>query len=195
MSGSRPAMPPRMEMVAMTGPANASDGVDVVVRPEAPGDEAAIAEVVRLAFGQEEEVVLVDRLRRDGDVTLSLVAADGGRVVGHVLFCPLTIRTEAGPVAALALAPLAVLPSHQRRGIGGRLVRAGLAAAEAARHRIVTVLGHPEYYARFGFTAAAARPLAVPFAGPAWMAMELVPGALEGVRGPVAYPKAFGIES
>jgi putative acetyltransferase len=112
-----------------------------------------------------------------------------------VLFCPLTIRSTGRAVAALALAPLAVRPLYQRRGIGSRLVREGLTAAAAGGHRIVTVLGHSESYPRFGFTAEAARPLAVPFAGPAWMAMELVPGSLAGVSGPVVYPKAFGIES
>jgi len=179
----------------MSDPANATDGEPITVRPEMPGDEPEIGKVLRLAFGQEDESLLVDQLRTDGEVTLSLVAVEGGEIVGHVLFCPLTVRTLSGPAPALALAPLAVLPSHQRRGIGARLVRAGLAGVEAAGHRIVTVLGHPEYYPRFGFTTEAAEPLYVPWPAHAWMALELTPGALNGVRGPVVYPKAFGIVS
>lgn len=177
----------------MPDPADATEGSPVTIREEKPGDEAGIREVVREAFREDDEAELVEQLRADGEVTLSLVAVEGGQIVGHVLFCPLTVRTLWGPAAALALAPLAVLPSHQRRGIGTRLVRAGLAAVGTAGHRIVTVLGHPEFYTRFGFTTEAAEPLYVPFPAHAWMALELVPGALNGVRGPVVYPEAFGI--
>ena len=180
-------------ILAMSDPANIPDGGPITIRPERPGDEPEIGKVLRLAFGQEDEELLVGQLRADGQGTLSLAAVEGDRIVGHVLFCPLTVRTLHGPTEALALAPLAVLPSHQRRGIGTRLVREGLAAVAAAGHRIVTVLGHPEFYTRFGFTTEAAEPLYVPFPAHAWMALELVPGALNGVRGPVVYPKAFGI--
>lgn len=179
----------------MIDPANATEGSPVAIRAERPGDEAGIAEVSLLAFGEADEAELVELLRADGAVTLSLVAVENGRIVGHVMFCPLTVRTLFGPAAALALAPLAVLPSHQCRGIGTRLVRTGLEAVEAAGHRIVTVLGHPHFYARFGFTAEAAEPLYVPFPGPAWMALELAPGALAGIRGPVVYPEAFEIRA
>ena len=123
----------------------------------------------------------------------SLVAEEGGRVVGHILFSDLPIVTADGTVEALALAPLAVLPSHQRRGIGSLLVREGLRACREAGHRIVVVLGHPEFYPRFGFSAELAERLKSPFSGPAFMAAELVPGALEGVEGEVRYPPPFGL--
>ena len=100
-----------------------------------------------------------------------------------------------GIVPALALAPVAVRPDHQKRGIGSALIRAGLAACRADGHRIVVVLGHAEYYPRFGFSAKLAEPLASPFSGKdSWMALELVPGALDGVVGAVQYAPPFGIE-
>jgi len=164
-----------------------------VIRPEIPADHAAIREVNRLAFGGGDEARLVAALRAGGYVRVSLVAEEGGRVVGHILFGDLPIVTAVGTVEALALAPLAVLPSHQRRGIGSLLVREGLRACREAGHRIVVVLGHPEYYPRFGFSAGLAWRLKSPFSGPAFMAAELVPGALEGVGGEVRYPPPFGL--
>jgi putative acetyltransferase len=163
----------------------------VTVRPEGGADAAAVREVNRLAFGRPEEAALVDALRAGGHARLSLVAEDEGRVVGHVLFSDLVISTPTGRVEALALAPLAVLPSHQRRGIGSALVREGLRLAAGQGHRIVIVLGHPDYYPRFGFSAKLAEPLASPYAGPSFMALELVPGALRGVAGEVCYPPPF----
>ncbi len=164
-----------------------------VIRPEMPTDDDAIREVNRLAFGGEDEARLVADLRDGGYVRASLVAEEGGRVVGHILFGDLPIVTAIGTVEALALAPLAVLPSHQRRGIGSLLVREGLRACRDAGHRIVVVLGHPELYRRFGFSAELAGRLRSPFSCPAFMAAELVPGALEGVEGKVRYPPPFGL--
>jgi putative acetyltransferase len=165
--------------------------MSLIVRPETPADRAAIREVNRLAFGQEQEAWLVDALREAGYVRASLVAEADGRVVGHVLWSALSIDTGGGTVPALALAPMAVLPSHQRRGIGSRLVREGLRACRDAGHRVVIVLGHPAFYPRFGFSAKLAERLKSPFSGPAFMAVELVPGALEGVEGEVRYPPPF----
>lgn len=162
------------------------------VREESPADLAAIQEVNRLAFGREDEARLVDALREGECVRASLVAEEGGRVVGHILFSELPIVTPGGGVGALALAPMAVIPTHQRRGIGSLLVREGLRFCRDAGHRIVVVLGHPEFYPRFGFSATMAERLKSPFSGPAFMALELVPGALEGVEGEVRYPPPFG---
>ncbi len=93
---------------------------------------------------------------------------------------------------ALSLAPMAVLPSHQRQGIGSRLVEAGLEACREKSCNIIVVLGHTEFYPRFGFSAELAQPLKSPFGGgDAWMAMELVPGVLAGVEGRVQYPAPF----
>lgn len=130
-------------------------------RPERPGDEAAIRAVHERAFGRPEEAAVVDALRAlDGfEPSLSLVAADGGRILGHVLFTELAIDGK----KALVLAPLAVEPAHHRRGIGGALVRAGLAAAERVGYPAVLVLGDTAYYPRFGFEPAAPHGIRSPY--------------------------------
>ena len=164
------------------------------VRPETPADREAVRRVNRLAFGRDDEAALVDALRDRGYARLSLVAEVGGSVVGHVLFSDLPIVTAGGTVAALALAPVAVEPEYQKRGVGAALIRAGLAACREAGHRVVVVLGHADYYPRFGFSAKLAEALSSPFSGrDSWMAAELVPGALDGVRGWVQYAPPFGI--
>jgi len=166
--------------------------MNVTIRPETAADHAAIHEVNRLAFGQDAEAKLVDSLRDGGYVRLSLVAEFGGQIVGHILFSLLPIITEIGVVEALALAPMAVLPTHQRQGIGTKLVEEGLRLCRQAGHKIVVVLGHPAFYPRFRFSSSLAVPLTSPFGGgDAWMAVELVPGAMAGVAGRVEYPPPF----
>jgi putative acetyltransferase len=124
---------------------------------------------------------------------VSLVAEVGGRVVGHIMFSGLDILTATGTVAALALAPMAVLPAFQRLGIGTLLVRRGLEVCKGQGHRIVVVLGHAGFYPRFGFSARLAERLESPYGGgPSHMAAELVPGALGGVAGKVVYSPPFG---
>jgi putative acetyltransferase len=165
----------------------------MLIRAETASDHAAIRMVNRRAFGQEGEARLVDALRAGGHVLVSLVAEIEGRVVGHILFSRLSIVTDPGNLAAASLAPMAVLPEFQRQGIGSRLVAEGLRRCAALGERIVVVLGHPDYYPRFGFTAGLAATLQCPYGepGPAWMALELTPGALAGVRGRVEYPPPF----
>jgi putative acetyltransferase len=165
--------------------------MDIRVREEVPGDRAEVREVHRLAFGQDDEGRLVDALRDEGFARVSLVAEAAGRVVGHILFSDMSIMTPTGPVGALALAPLAVVPEAQRRGIGSRLVREGLAICAEGSHRVVLVVGHPGFYPRFGFSAELARRLSSPYAGPAFQARELVAGALDGISGAVVYPSPF----
>ena len=160
------------------------------VRPEGDADFGAIRTVNREAFGTVAEADLVNALRANGDAALSLVAESESGVVGHILFSHLPIQGPAREVAAVALAPMSVLPPWQRRGVGSALVRSGLDRCREAGLEAVVVLGHPAYYPRFGFSARLAEPLQAPFSGPAFMALELVPGGLTG-GGMVRYPSAF----
>ncbi|AMV28522.1 Acetyltransferase (GNAT) family protein [Gemmata sp. SH-PL17] len=162
------------------------------IRDEAPNDADGVRLVNRLAFNGDAEAELVEALRAGGYVRASLVAECEGRIVGHVLFSDLPIVTERGIVSALAFAPMAVLPEFQNLGVGSRLVPAGLDACRDRGHRIVVVLGHPAFYPRFGFSPALAAKLSSPFSGEAFMAAELVPGALTGVAGRVEYTPPFG---
>ena len=114
-------------------------------------------------------------------------------VRNEILFSRMTVDTAQGPIAAVSLAPMAVLPEHQGRGVGNELVRHGLAQLRERGERIVIVLGHARYYPRFGFSSEKARNLAIPFPPESFMALELCEGALEGVHGAVRYPAAFGL--
>ena len=169
---------------------------NVIVRCENTEDtqeRSVVRSINETAFGRLDEADLVDGLRTEGAVLLSLVAEFEQRIVGHILFSRMSIETGSDPVLAAALAPMAVLPDHQRRGIGERLIRHGLNLLRRRGEQIVIVLGHPDYYPRFGFSSEKARSLASPFPPEAFMAMELSPGALDGVRGKVRYPAAFGL--
>ncbi len=168
---------------------------DVSIRLERSGDEAAIYEVNRLAFNGEGEPKLVDAIRAsDGFIPdLSLVAEQDGQIVGHVLFSRAAIRTESRDIPVLVLAPIAVVPELQNQGIGSKLIQAGLERARELDEKIVLLVGHPWYYPRFGFKPA--RPLGIDYPTPireeVFMVLELTPGALEGIRGTVAFPPTF----
>jgi len=169
---------------------------NVIVRAENTDDaeeRSSIHSIHEAAFGCQDEADLVDRLRTEGLVLVSLVAETQERIVGHILFSRMSIETTGGSVSAAALAPMAVLPEHQRRGIGGQLIRHALDLLRGRGERIVIVVGHPDYYPRFGFSSEKTRSLESPFPHEAFMAMELSPGALDGVRGKVSYPAAFGL--
>jgi putative acetyltransferase len=163
----------------------------VAIRLETDRDRDAIFRVNRLAFGRDDEARLVDALHSGGFVCLSLLAEMAGHIAGHVLFSQLTIEGRDGLLSALALAPLAVVPEFQRQGIGSELVRRGLDLCRERGHRIVLVVGHPQFYPRFGFSHALTRGLCSPCAGGSFMAAELMEGALRGVTGAVHYPPPF----
>jgi putative acetyltransferase len=165
--------------------------IDIIA--ERPEHRAAIAALHRVSFGGDFEAALVERLHRDGLVIASLLAIEDGDVVGHILFSALDVEVDGRRVEAAALAPMAVMPSRQGQGIGSRLARCGLDVLKRRGIEAVIVLGHESYYPRFGFSVAAARKLAAPFSGDAFMALELTPGALAGERGTVRYPAAFGL--
>ena len=161
---------------------------------EAPQHLEGIRAVNRAAFGGDDEVKLVDRLRNDGLVVASLVALRAGEVCGHVLFSELPIRLDAGgELPAASLAPMAVHPRIQRVGVGSLLVKAGLEVCRAKGKKAVLVLGHASYYPRLGFSAELGKRVKSPYAGDSWMALELEPKALEGISGSVQFPVAFGL--
>ena len=167
----------------------------VEVRPERPADGPAIAAVHTLAFGRVAEARLVEELRpTDAFVpALALVALVDDAVVGHALFSRVTVETAARPVAALALGPIGVRPEWQCQGVGTALIRHGLAEARRLGHRLVVLIGHPDYYPRFGFAPARAQGLATTYPVPdaAFMALDLQPTAPDRPRGLVRYPLAF----
>ena len=175
--------------------ARAARGTLARIRAEEPADRAAIFVVVRDAFGRDDEARLVDALRAtDAFIPgLSLVALDAAEIVGHVLFTRVVIRDGESAHPALALAPVAVAPSHQGKGIGSALIRRGLEEAGARGHGVVIVLGHPEYYPRFGFVPAQALGIRAPFPvnDRSFLALALRPGALDGLRGRVEYAAPF----
>ncbi len=163
------------------------------VREEMTHDRVGIRKTCRAAFGGHEEENLVDALRRDGDVVASLVAVEGNNVLGHILFSRLDVRNEDLSVNAAALAQMAVVPDRQREGIGTRMIRSGLALCRSRGVEAVFVLGHPEYYPRFGFSAAKAEGIDAPFSGDVFMAIDLKPGTLRPRGLSLEYPAAFGV--
>ncbi|HME58563.1 MAG TPA: N-acetyltransferase [Terracidiphilus sp.] len=165
----------------------------MLVRSERSEDCAAIRLVNEEAFGRRDEADLVDRLRAQGIVLASFVAEVEGLIVGHILFSRMSIETTDNSVAAVALAPLAVMPKFQRQGIATLLMVHGLDWLRGGSEQIVFVLGHPDYYLRFGFSTDKARFIDSPFNPKSFMALELKPNVLEGIRGKVRYPQAFGL--
>ena len=163
-----------------------------MIRDAEPRDFPAIRAVVRHAFGQADEANLVERLRADGDVLVELVSGGGAAILGHALYSRLIIERSGDTLAAAALAPVSVLPALQRRGRGRALIEAGNARCAALGLKAILVLGHREYYPRFGFSAHQAESLDAPFSGPSFMAIELEPGVLKA-GGRVRYAKAFGV--
>ena len=166
----------------------------VTVRAERPGDEHAIARVNDEAFGQPDEARIIDAVRRSGRSAISLVAIDASGLVGHILFTPITIETVAPAISVLGLGPMAVLPALQPRGIGSTLVAEGLRECARAGCDAVVLIGHPEFYPRFGFRPAGTYGLRSEFHVPddVFMALELKAGALGSRGGLVRYVPEFG---
>lgn len=160
----------------------------VRLRPAAAADHAAIRRVHTDAFAGTDEADIVEQLRKDGDALVEIVAEDEDGIVGHIMFS--RMRSEAGTFFA-ALGPLAVSSARQNEGIGAALSRAGIDRCRKLGAGALCVLGHPNYYPRFGFSAEAARRFDAPYDRPAFMAMELQPGTLER-GGRVRYAPAFG---
>ncbi|MDZ4689643.1 MAG: N-acetyltransferase [Planctomycetaceae bacterium] len=163
----------------------------ITIRHEQPGDEAGIRRVHQAAFPTALEGQLIDDLRRAGRLTISLVAECLDRIVGHIAFSPVTAGDNQ---RGLGLAPLAVVPEQQRQGIGGALIRAGLAACRGRDAAFIVVLGDPGYYGRFGFQAASRWQLSGEYGGgDVFQALELILGSIPVGGGLVRYAPEFAI--
>ncbi|MCP4963747.1 MAG: N-acetyltransferase [bacterium] len=160
-----------------------------IVEPESPEDIDAIYQLNVAAFdGRTEEAELVDALRRDGDLLLSLVAHHDGVVVGHVAFSRVVIDAADGLVGGVALAPVGVDPRFQREGVGSVLIETGIALL--SDESVLLVVGDPAYYTRFGFSVAAGERYPSFYSGPYFMALVVGDPAV-GPIGPVTYAEAF----
>ncbi|GAA5530207.1 N-acetyltransferase Eis [Herpetosiphon gulosus] len=164
----------------------------IQIRPETNADLAAITSINQAAFGRIDEADSVNTLRQ-ASTTISLVAELDAQIVGHILFSPVQYDQAPSRIKIWGLGPLAVLPSHQRTGIGAALVKAGLEACRQAAIQALVVLGDPAYYQRFGFRPAASWHLRCHYPVPAevFMAMELVVGTLVDLDGTISYHPAF----
>lgn len=165
----------------------------MIIRAEQPGDIPGVHDVETLAFGRAAEADLVDELRAHGKVTLSLVAEEGGQILGHVMFSPGRIEGPRGTVPVEGMGPVAVQPERQGQGIGSALIRAGLEWMRQAGHRLIIVEGNPRYYTRFAFLDATPLGITCQFNPPpgCFMIQALTPGALAGVRGTAYYADEF----
>tara|TARA_R110002095_G_scaffold31764_2_gene30425 strand:+ start:4736 stop:5224 length:489 start_codon:yes stop_codon:yes gene_type:complete len=159
--------------------------VSLTLREERPEDTRKIRALVTAAFGQPEEADLVDALRTANDLTLSLVAEEDGKIIGHIALSRLK-----SPANSVALAPVSVAPDRQGGGIGGALIREAIARANATGETLLFVLGDPAYYSRFGFSTATAAPFDCVYAGEYFMALELNTEKADPAE--VIYADAFG---
>jgi putative acetyltransferase len=164
------------------------------IRSERPEDALRVRSVNELAFGQATEADLVVRLQQACTASLSLVAEDDDGVVGHILFTPVLVESAGRRVVGMGLAPMAVLPDRQRQGIGSALVRRGLEILHDRSCPFVVVVGHPEYYPRFGFEPASMHGLTSQWEGipdAAFMVSILDVNAMAGVAGVAKYRDEF----
>jgi putative acetyltransferase len=165
--------------------------VSLAVRPEGPGDSGAIRAVHLAAFPTPAEAELVARLHEDFDSEISLVAERSGEIIGHVMLSRMSVSGGGRAYRALGLGPVAVVPGAQGGGVGSELIRSALAIAGALGEELVFVLGEPDYYARFGFSAESAAPFGSPYSGPYLMAQWLRSDAGPPAAGSAAYAPAF----
>jgi len=168
---------------------------DILIRHETPGDYEFITQINDAAFGQRNEGLLIEDLRNTLLYIphLSLVAVYNSRLIGHILFYPVKIKNDNIEFESLALAPMSVLPEFQNRGVGGKLIKEGLKTAKGLGFKSVIVLGHAEYYPKFGFKPANKWGIKSPFPveNKYFMALELTANALENTGGIVVYPDEF----
>jgi putative acetyltransferase len=166
----------------------------MIIRQESPKDIPQVRKLNELAFGQPTEANLVDKLRKACPDALSLVAEDKGCVVGHILFTPTVIDSSGQLIQGMGLAPMAVLPENQKQGIGSQMVKKGLEILRERGCSFVVVVGHPEYYPRFGFELASKHNIRSQWDGipdDAFMIIIFDHNAMKSVKGVVRYRDEF----
>lgn len=167
----------------------------IKVRTEVAEDHNCITRVNDLAFEQDNESILITKLRDTNEFIpeLSLVAEVNNEVVGHILFYPVPVVDGKTNHTSLSLAPMSVLPEYQNKGIGSELIKVGLEKARQLGYKNITVLGHPEYYPKFGFEKASKWNISAPFEYPdeALMAIELVENGMNNISGSLEFPAAY----
>lgn len=166
----------------------------IEIREEGPDDVAAVRALNRRAFGQDLEGDIVDALRSNGASVLSLVATRNGQVVGHILYSPVSVG---GDVTGAALGPMSVLPEHQRQGIGSQLVETGNRRLKEAGCPFILLVGHPDFYPRFGFTPASSHGIVCEWEVPddAFLLLVLDEARMRGVSGLARYRPEFSSSS
>lgn len=164
----------------------------MLVRAENNRDREIVRAINLSAFETSSEADLVDVLRKQADPIISLVAEVSGEVVGHIMFSPVTLSGQPN-LKVMGLAPMAVTPVNQNKGIGSALIPAGLDQCKKLGFVAVVVLGHPDYYPRFGFSPSSRFDIDSEYEVPeeVFMAMELLPDGLSGITGRVSYHPAF----
>ena len=167
--------------------------MQIEIRRERPFDIPAIRHVNKRAFGQNQEANIVDALRANGAAVLSLVATLNDRVVGHIMYSP----AEVGQLTGVGLGPMAVLPEHQRQGIGSTLIEAGTEQLKGAGCPFIVVVGHADYYPRFGFRPARLLGLTCEWDVPddVFLMLVLDPGKMQGISGTAKYRTEFSTVS
>jgi putative acetyltransferase len=164
----------------------------ITIRREEPADAEAIRSIHQSAFPTEAEARLVDRLRQERKLALSLLAEVNDRGVGHVAFSPVSVYSQSPAERGLGLGPVSVLPEWQRKGIGEQLITRGVEDCRREGYSFVVVLGEPEYYGKFGFRRASLFGLGNEYGvDDPFMVLELRLGGLPKVPGTVKYAKVF----
>lgn len=165
------------------------------IRAERSVEQEAIRKINDSAFKGDNESRLVDAIRKSELFVpeLSLVAETDGELIGHILFSIVHLKSEEDEIPTLALAPMAVIPEHQNKGVGSLLVEEGLKRAKDQGFKHAVVLGHPEFYPKFGFVPASTKGIEAPFPVPdeVFMTLEIKKGSLDQIKGKIVYPPAF----
>jgi len=160
--------------------------MSLLIRDETEADYASIDHVNDVAFEETTQSQIIRELRTTEEALWSQVLLKDNEIIGHLMFYKVWLD---GELITAGLGPLSILPEHQRRGYGGQLIRSGLKKCDPERHQIIFLLGHTEYYPRFGFSSELGSNYVSPWPRPAFMGLKLNPSA--PTSGTLTFPKAY----